>query len=67
MLCPSTRGSIQTTIATDVKTLAKAWHSKIKVTCPHCSEVHNFRVCEAYVGRLFQTHASEAIIRWLPT
>ena len=31
VLCPSTRSSIRTTIATDVRTLAKAWHSKIKV------------------------------------
>jgi len=38
VFCPSTHGSIQTTIATDVQTLAKAWHSKIKVSCPHCGE-----------------------------
>ena len=49
VLCPSTQGSIRTTIATDVRTLTKAWHSKIKVSCPHCSEVHDYRVCEAYV------------------
>ena len=49
VLCPSTQSSIRTTIATDVRTLAKAWHSKIKVSCPHCSEVHIYRVCEAYV------------------
>jgi hypothetical protein len=49
VLCPTTQNSIQTTIATDVRALAKAWQSKIKVSCPHCSEVHKYRVCEAYV------------------
>ena len=28
VFCPATHGSIQTTIATDVPTLAKAWHPK---------------------------------------
>ena len=28
--------SIKTTITTDVRTLAKAWHRKIRVSCPHC-------------------------------
>jgi hypothetical protein len=49
VLCPTTRASILTKIATDVRTLAKAWHSKIKVPCPHCGEVHTYRVCEAFV------------------
>jgi hypothetical protein len=47
--CPNTQSSIRTAISTDVRTLAKAWHSKIKVPCPHCSEVHRYRVCEAFV------------------
>ena len=49
VLCPTTRTAIATKIATDVRTLAKSWHSKIKVSCPHCSEVHTYRVCEAFV------------------
>jgi hypothetical protein len=49
VLCPTTRTSIPTKIATDVRTLAKAWHSKIKVPCPHCGAVHTYRVCEAFV------------------
>ena len=40
VLCPTTLTSIPTTIATDVRTLAKALHSKIKVSCPHCGAVH---------------------------
>ena len=49
VLCPLTKSSIPTRIGTDVRTLAKAWHTKIKVSCPHCREVHVFRVCEAFV------------------
>jgi len=49
VLCPATRAAIPTKIATDVRTLAKSWHSKIKVSCPHCGEVHTYRVCEAFV------------------
>ena len=49
VFCPTTHSSIQTTIATDVRTLAKAWHRKIEVSCPHCGEVHKYRVCEAFV------------------
>jgi phage FluMu protein Com len=47
--CPTTQSSISTTIATDVRTLTKAWHRKIKVSCPHCREIHNYRVSEAFV------------------
>jgi len=49
VLCPTTRNSIATKIATDVRTLARSWHSRIKVACPHCDEVHTYRVCEAFV------------------
>ena len=49
VLCPTRKTSIPTKIATDVRTLAKAWHSKLKVSCPHCGEVHTYRVCEAFV------------------
>ena len=31
VLCPATQNSIPTKIATDVRTLARSWHSKIKV------------------------------------
>jgi len=40
VLCPTTQSSIQTSVTTDVRALAKAWHSKIKVSCLHCGEVH---------------------------
>jgi endogenous inhibitor of DNA gyrase (YacG/DUF329 family) len=53
--CPTTGRSVQTTLATDVRTFAKAWHSKIKVSCPHCDEVHKYRVCEAFVEAAIST------------
>ena len=49
VFCPTTHSSIQTTIATDVRTLAKAWRRKIEVSCPHSGEVHKYRVGEAFV------------------
>ena len=62
VLCPLTKSSIPTRIGTDVRTLAKAWHTKIKVSCPHCREVHVFRVCEAFV----ETAISNARLRGEP-
>src|SRR3954463_15007229 len=49
VLCPTTRAAIPTKVATDVRTLAKSWHSKIKISCPHCGEAHTYRICEAFV------------------
>jgi hypothetical protein len=49
VLCPSTRTAIRTPMAADVRTLAGSWHSKIRVSCPHCGVLHTYRVCEAFV------------------
>jgi hypothetical protein len=48
VLCPITKGPIWTRIATDVRSLTKAWHSKIAVACPHCKETHKYKVSEAF-------------------
>jgi hypothetical protein len=48
VLCPITKNSIVTNIGTDVRSLTKAWHSKIQVPCPHCKEIHKYRVSEAF-------------------
>jgi hypothetical protein len=48
VLCPNTKNPILTNIGTDVRSLTKAWHSKIQVPCPHCQNVHNYRVREAF-------------------
>ena len=48
--CPMTHGSISIAIATDVPSLTKAWHSKIKIACPHCPQTHHFKVSEAFTN-----------------
>ena len=48
--CPTTQDSISFAIATDVRSLTKAWHSKIKIACPHCQETHSFKVSEAFTN-----------------
>jgi hypothetical protein len=48
--CPLTQDSISIAIATDVRSLTQAWHSKIKICCPHCQETHSFKVSEAYTN-----------------
>jgi hypothetical protein len=48
VLCPTTESSIVTKIRTDVRSLAKAWHLKIQVPCPHCNEIHKYRASEAF-------------------
>jgi hypothetical protein len=45
-----THGSISIAIATDVPSLTKAWHSKIKIACPHCPQTHHFKVSEAFTN-----------------
>jgi RNase P subunit RPR2 len=48
VLCPTTKTSIVTNIGTDVRSLSKTWHSKIHVPCPHCGEIHKYKVSEAF-------------------
>jgi hypothetical protein len=48
VICPITKHAIWTRIATDVRSLTKAWHSDIEVACPHCRETHEYRVSEAF-------------------
>ena len=48
VLCPITKASIVTNIRTDVRSLAKAWHSSIQVPCPHCEKIHKYKVSAAF-------------------
>jgi hypothetical protein len=53
-LCPKTNQQAPTGIETDVQSLGAAWRTTVKVTCPHCSEVHEISVRETYLaGALF--------------
>jgi hypothetical protein len=59
VLCPVTMAAIPTLIGTDVRTLAKKWYTKIKVSCPYCRETHQYTVREAFV----ETAISNARLR----
>jgi len=48
VLCPISKNSIVTNVKTDVRSLAKAWHSKIRIPCPHCKKIHKYTVSEAF-------------------
>jgi hypothetical protein len=50
VLYPITKNSIVTNIRTDVRSLTKAWHSKIQVPCPHCKKIHKYSVSEAFAA-----------------
>ena len=50
VLCPITNSSIATSIKTDVRSLTKAWRSKIQVPYPHCKKIHKYSVSEAFAA-----------------
>jgi hypothetical protein len=47
--CPATRKPVSTGIETHMGTLKKTWNSQMCVTCPHCSEVHEYKVRDAFL------------------
>jgi hypothetical protein len=47
--CPNTFAVIDTGVETDAASLALAWRSTLRFHCPHCNEVHEVRVREAYM------------------
>jgi hypothetical protein len=47
--CPNTSALINTGVETDARSLAAAWRSALRLNCPHCNEVHEIRVREAYL------------------
>ena len=50
--CPNTSALINTGVETDAPSLAAAWKSALRVNCPHCNEVHEIRVSEAYLDEV---------------
>jgi hypothetical protein len=48
--CPKTGRQVPTGIKTDVQSLRALWRRKLKLECPHCGEVHEFSVREAYLN-----------------
>jgi hypothetical protein len=49
-VCPKTNQHASTSIETDAQSLSAAWKATLKVNCPHCGEVHEISVREAYIN-----------------
>jgi hypothetical protein len=49
-VCPKTNQQIPTGIETDPQSLGAAWKATLKVTCPHCGEMHEISVRETYLN-----------------
>jgi hypothetical protein len=48
--CPKTNQQAPTGIETDPQSLGAAWKATLKVTCPHCGELHEVSVRETYLN-----------------
>jgi hypothetical protein len=49
-ICPKTNQQVPTGIETDPQSLGAAWKATLKLTCPHCGEVHEVSVRETYIN-----------------
>jgi hypothetical protein len=49
-VCPKTNQQIPTGIETDPQSLGAAWKATLKVTCPHCGEMHEISVRQTYLN-----------------
>jgi hypothetical protein len=48
--CPKTNQHTPTGIETDIESLKASWRATLKVSCPHCGEVHEISVRETYIN-----------------
>jgi hypothetical protein len=48
--CPKTSQQAPTGIEADVRSLSASWKTTLKVSCPHCGEVHEISVRETYIN-----------------
>ena len=48
--CPKTNQQAPTGIETDVQSLSASWRATLKVTCPHCGDVHDISVRETLIA-----------------
>jgi hypothetical protein len=48
--CPKTNQQAPTGIKTDPQSLAAVWKAILKVTCPHCGDMHEISVRETYLN-----------------
>ena len=47
--CTTTKQQFSAGIVTDAQSLQKSWKKVLKVNCPHCGEIHEVSVREAYL------------------
>jgi hypothetical protein len=47
--CPNTSRKASTGVEMDLQGLRQYWKLTLKLDCPHCDDVHDVRVREAYV------------------
>jgi hypothetical protein len=48
--CPNTKQPVPTGVETDAESLRKSWTKTLRLSCPHCGEVHEISVRETYVN-----------------
>jgi hypothetical protein len=48
-LCPKSAREIETGIKTDAASLARSRRKLMHIECPHCRQMHAFRVAEGWV------------------
>jgi hypothetical protein len=52
--CPKTNQRAPTGIGTDVQSLRASWNATLKLSCPHCGEMHEISVRETYINGALQ-------------
>ena len=50
-LCPKTAREIATGINTGRKSLARAQRRTMYLDCPHCGQVHSFKIGEGWIDK----------------
>jgi hypothetical protein len=46
--CPKTNQQAPTGIETDLQSLRGSWNAVLKLSCPHCGEIHEIAVHETF-------------------
>jgi transposase-like protein len=52
--CPKTNHPAPTGVETDAQSLRASRKATLKVNCPHCGEVHEISVREAYIDGVLE-------------
>ena len=60
--CPTTHRRAPTRVEIDPKSLAAAWKRTLKVQCPHCGEMHQVTVRDAYIAFAIQDGTDPIVV-----